>query len=150
MSRFRWRRSGSRVQSEDDGTGVVDSLGPVRGPSCRRSSRAAVPSSPRFSWRFSRATASKQVVAAGDVLFADGDETYDLVVVLEGVLEIVEHYGQPDETTIVTYGPFEFLGEMGLLTGQHAYLTAVAISARPRPADPHRPGARRSWRRSST
>lgn len=68
----------------------------------------------------------EQEVAAGDVLFADGDETYDLVVVLEGVLEIVEHYGRGDEVAIATYGPLEFLGEMGLLTGQHAYLTAVA------------------------
>ncbi len=68
----------------------------------------------------------EEVVAAGDVLFADGDETYDLVVTLEGGAEIVEHYGQPDEVAIVEYGPLEFLGEMGLLTGQHAYLTAVA------------------------
>lgn len=69
---------------------------------------------------------TEQEVASGDVLFADGDATYDLVVVLDGTLEIVENYGQHDEVAIVTYGPFEFLGEMGLLTGQHAYLTAVA------------------------
>jgi thioredoxin reductase (NADPH) len=72
---------------------------------------------------------TEQRVAAGEVLFADGDATYDLVVVLDGVLEIVEHHGQPDETAIATYGPYEFLGEMGLLTGQHAYLTAVANTA---------------------
>jgi thioredoxin reductase (NADPH) len=65
-------------------------------------------------------------LAEGEVLFADGDETYDLAVVLEGVLEIVEHHGLADEIAIATYGPFEFLGEMGLLTGQHAYLTAAA------------------------
>ncbi len=69
---------------------------------------------------------AEQVVAAGDVLFADGDETYDLLVPLEGRAEIVERYGRPDEVTIASYGPLEFLGEMGLLTGQHAYLTAVA------------------------
>ncbi len=68
----------------------------------------------------------EQVVAPGDVLFADGDETYDLIVTLEGGAEIVEHHGQSDEVTIVSYGPFEFLGEMGLLSGQHAYLTGVA------------------------
>jgi thioredoxin reductase (NADPH) len=72
---------------------------------------------------------TEQDVAVGDVLFADGDATYDLVVVLDGVMEIVEHHGRPDETGIVTYGPFEFLGEMGLLTGQRAYLTAVANTA---------------------
>jgi CRP-like cAMP-binding protein len=74
---------------------------------------------------------TEQEFASGDVLFADGDATYDLVVVLDGTLEIVENYGQHDEVTIATYGPFEFLGEMGLLAGQHAYLTAVA-SARSR------------------
>ena len=44
------------------------------------------------------------------MLFADGDETYDLIVVLEGGVAIVEHHGQPDEVGIVTYGPREFIG----------------------------------------
>jgi thioredoxin reductase (NADPH) len=61
----------------------------------------------------------------GDVLIRDGDETYDLIVLLEGEAQIVEHYAQPDEFVIVTYGPREFMGEIGLLTGQRAYLTAV-------------------------
>src|SRR5216684_2622587 len=64
-------------------------------------------------------------VAIGDVLFRDGDETYDLVVLVEGEVQSVEHYAQPDEFVIVTYGPGEFMGEIGLLTGQRAYLTAV-------------------------
>ena len=67
----------------------------------------------------------EQRVATGDVLFRDGDETYDLIVLLEGEVRIVEHYAQPDEFVIVTYGPGEFMGEIGLLTGQRAYLTAV-------------------------
>jgi thioredoxin reductase (NADPH) len=72
---------------------------------------------------------AEQEVHEGDLLWADGDDSYDLIVVLDGILEIVEHYGQPSETTIVTYGPFEFLGELGLLTGQRAYLTAVTRQA---------------------
>src|SRR5713101_9759936 len=64
-------------------------------------------------------------VAIGDVLFRDGDETYDLIVLLEGEARIVEHYAQPDEFVIVTYRPGEFMGEIGLLTGQRAYLTAI-------------------------
>jgi len=63
------------------------------------------------------------------VLFADGDETYDLIVVLEGEVEIVEHYGQANEVVITAYGPGEFPGEMGLLTGQRVYLTAAASIA---------------------
>jgi thioredoxin reductase (NADPH) len=68
-------------------------------------------------------------VAAGDVLFADGDETYDLNVVLAGEVRIIQSYGQPGETVIATYGPATFLGELGLLTGQRVYLSAVASTA---------------------
>ncbi len=68
---------------------------------------------------------AEQRVATGDVLFRDGDETYDLIVLLEGQVRIVEHYAQLDEFVIVTYGPGEFMGEIGLVTGQRAYLTAV-------------------------
>src|SRR5258708_22228443 len=68
---------------------------------------------------------AEQRVAMGDVLIRDGDETYDLIVLLEGEAQIVEHYAQPDDFVIVTSGPGEFMGEIGLLTGQRAYLTAV-------------------------
>jgi thioredoxin reductase (NADPH) len=68
-------------------------------------------------------------VAAGEVLFADGDETYDLIVMLDGTAEIVQGYGRPDATHIAAYARSQFLGEIGMLTGQRAYLTAVATSA---------------------
>src|SRR5882762_9369106 len=68
---------------------------------------------------------AEQRVAIGDVLFRDGDLTYDLIVLLDGEVRISEHHGQPDEFVIVTYRPGEFIGEIGLLTGQRAYLTAV-------------------------
>jgi thioredoxin reductase (NADPH) len=68
-------------------------------------------------------------VAAGDVLFADGDETYDLIVMLDGAAEIIQGYGQPSATLIAGYGRSQFLGEIGMMTGQRAYLTAVATSA---------------------
>jgi thioredoxin reductase (NADPH) len=69
---------------------------------------------------------TEEAVDAGEVLFADGDDTYDLIVVLEGEAEIIEHYGRPNEVAIAAYGPGQFLGEMGLLTGQRAFLTAAA------------------------
>jgi thioredoxin reductase (NADPH) len=59
---------------------------------------------------------SEHDVAAGDVLFADGDVSYDLIVVLAGRVGIIERHGQPGETVIATYGPSQFLGEIGLLT----------------------------------
>jgi hypothetical protein len=41
-----------------------------------------------------RGYGSERDVAAGDVLFADGDETYDLIVLLAGTADIIEGYGQ--------------------------------------------------------
>ncbi|HEY7146492.1 MAG TPA: FAD-dependent oxidoreductase [Streptosporangiaceae bacterium] len=65
-------------------------------------------------------------ITAGEVLFADGDEAYDLIVIIDGHADIVQHRGKPDETILATYNPAQFLGEIGLLTGQRAYLSAVA------------------------
>ena len=67
-------------------------------------------------------------MAAGDVLFADGDQTYDLIVLLEGSADLVEGYGQPGAKVVASYGPSQFLGEIGMLTGQRAFLSAVAAS----------------------
>ena len=68
-------------------------------------------------------------MAARDVLFAAGDVTYDLFVVLAGEVRIIERHGQPGETVITKYGRSQFLGEIGLLTGQRAYLSAVVSTA---------------------
>jgi thioredoxin reductase (NADPH) len=108
---------------------------------------------------------SEHDMAARDVLFAAGDVTYDLFVVLAGEVRIIERHGQPGETVITKYGRSQFLGEIGLLTGQRAYLSAVVSTAgrvlrvpveqvrlsasitppprwRPRPAGPAQPS---SW-----
>jgi thioredoxin reductase (NADPH) len=76
-----------------------------------------------------RGYGSEQEVAAGDVLFADGDDTYDLLVVLVGEIQVIERFRRPDQVVISSYGPGEFPGEMGMLTGQKAYLTAVVSVA---------------------
>ncbi len=36
---------------------------------------------------------TEREVAAGDVLFADGDENCDLIVMLDGTAEIIQGYG---------------------------------------------------------
>jgi thioredoxin reductase (NADPH) len=64
------------------------------------------------------------------VLFAEGDETYDLIVVLDGEMEVVvDSHSRPAEPIVATYGPGQFLGEIGLLTGQRVFLPAVARTA---------------------
>jgi thioredoxin reductase (NADPH) len=61
---------------------------------------------------------------AGEVLYREGDIDYDFVVVLAGTAEIVEDYGA-DHQVVGVHGPGRFLGEIGLLTGQAAFVTAV-------------------------
>src|SRR5436305_1026468 len=76
-----------------------------------------------------RSYGMEQEVSPGEVLFAEGDETYDLIVVLDGEIAIVGDLSRPEETVVVTYQPGQFLGEIGLLTGRRAFLDAVAKTA---------------------
>ena len=72
---------------------------------------------------------NEREVTAGDVLFADGDVAYDLIVLLGGTADIIEGYGRPGASVVASYGSGQFLGEIGILTGQRAFLSAVATSA---------------------
>ncbi len=72
---------------------------------------------------------SEHDMVPGEVLFADGDETYDLIVILAGEAQIIKRHGLPGESVIATYGRSQFLGEISMLTGQRAYLSAVASTA---------------------
>lgn len=68
---------------------------------------------------------SEHHTAAGEVLFAEGDEAYDLIVLIAGSADIVEGHGGSEPSWINSYSSGEFLGEVGMLTGQRAFLTAV-------------------------
>jgi len=63
----------------------------------------------------------------GEVLFREGQRTSDFVVVLDGTVAIVEGHGRPDERVVSVHGPGRFLGELGLLTGQAAFVTATVL-----------------------
>lgn len=66
----------------------------------------------------------------GDVLFAAGDRWYDLILVESGTVDIVrEPLKWIAETRIATLGPRSFAGELGLLNGQRAFLTARVAEA---------------------
>ena len=93
---------------------------------------------------------SEHDVAAGDVLFADGDETYDLIVLLAGRGPRSSRATASRARRLSPrYGPSQFLGEIGLLTGQRVFLSAVATHGRAGPAGSRRAGAAWSWPRSS-
>jgi thioredoxin reductase (NADPH) len=64
----------------------------------------------------------ERTAAVGDVLFQVGDRRFPFVVILEGEAAIQDGAGNE----IVRHGASGFLGELSLLSGQTAYLTAVA------------------------
>jgi len=65
----------------------------------------------------------EQAIAVGDVLFAEGDRDFCFYVVLDGAVEIVEHSsGEP--RTVTVHGAGEFTGDVDMLTGRAALVTA--------------------------
>jgi thioredoxin reductase (NADPH) len=121
------------VEQGDDGSGADPGVpGPDRagdaGDNLRLSAPGRSPVLDEAQLEMLRRYGTERDVAPGDTLFADGDETYDLIVMLDGTAKLVQGYGRPGASVITTYGRSEFLGEIGMLTGQRAYLTAVATS----------------------
>src|SRR5581483_6867536 len=70
----------------------------------------------------------RRPVAAGDVLYAEGDASYDFYVLLSGRVDVVGTFDGED-VVVATHGPGRFLGELNLLTGQRVYLTARVVEA---------------------
>jgi thioredoxin reductase (NADPH) len=68
---------------------------------------------------------SRVETAAGEVLYAAGDRDYDFVVVESGEVDVLRP-AMPgvSEELITTWGAGQFLGELGLVTGQTAIATA--------------------------
>jgi thioredoxin reductase (NADPH) len=63
-------------------------------------------------------------VRRGDVLFREGDGNCDFFVILDGKVAVVEESGAGEEV-IGVHGPGRFLGELGLVTGQTVFVTAI-------------------------
>src|SRR5258708_1002778 len=69
------------------------------------------------------ALGARRSVTPGDYLFEEGDPSYDFYVVLSGAVEIVSRVDGHDRV-IARHGPRRFLGELSMLTGQRAFLSA--------------------------
>jgi thioredoxin reductase (NADPH) len=63
-------------------------------------------------------------VQPGDVLYREGDGNCDFFVILDGKVAIVEESSTGDRL-IGVHGPRRFLGELGLITGQAVFVTAI-------------------------
>src|SRR4051794_19328287 len=66
--------------------------------------------------------------APGDVLFTEGQAGYDFFVIESGAVAIVQGYGQ-ENRVIGVHEARRFLGEVNVLTGAPAYLSAVVRDA---------------------
>src|SRR4051794_10015388 len=75
-----------------------------------------------------RAAGTVRAVEPGEVLFGEGDAGYDFFVVESGAIAIIDDYGR-ENRVVAVHGPHRFLGELNLLTGSPAYLTAVVRGA---------------------
>lgn len=76
-------------------------------------------------WRRIIAFATPLDVSVGDVVFAAGDQWYPLILVESGVVEVVRPANNwLEETLVATVGELSFVGELGVLSGQRAFLTA--------------------------
>jgi CRP-like cAMP-binding protein len=66
----------------------------------------------------------ERTASEGDTLYRIGDERYPFIVILEGDVAVLDAAGNE----ITRHGPSKFLGEVNLLSGQAAFVTAVAAS----------------------
>jgi thioredoxin reductase (NADPH) len=69
-----------------------------------------------------------RAVESGEILFREGDPGYDFFVVESGAVAIVEGYGH-ENRVIAVHGAHRFLGEINLIAGSPAYLSAVVRDA---------------------
>ncbi len=67
------------------------------------------------------ALGERHEVRAGEVLYGEDDTSCDFFVILEGKVAVVDSSGG----VVAVHGPGRFVGELGLLTGQPVFLTAV-------------------------
>lgn len=81
-------------------------------------------------WTRLTAFGTPQDVAVGDYVFRSGDADYDLILIETGAVEVVrDSLGWFDEAVLAHMGPRSFVGELGLLNGQGAFLSARVTEA---------------------
>jgi thioredoxin reductase (NADPH) len=75
-----------------------------------------------------RGYGTPDLLEVGEAAFAAGDPSYDLIVIEQGAIEVVRPAtANAPEASVIKFGPGAFVGELGLLTGQTAYLTARVL-----------------------
>ncbi len=67
---------------------------------------------------------AERATAHGEVLFREGDRSYDFVVILAGTVAAVDGFRAAERELGVGY-PGDFMAELNLFTGERLYTTAV-------------------------
>ena len=67
----------------------------------------------------------RRATASGQLLFQEGDRPGEFIAIRSGSVAVIENYGRPGEHLLGIHGPGRFLGDLGLLTHQVAFVTAV-------------------------
>nr|WP_315267818.1 FAD-dependent oxidoreductase [Microbacterium lemovicicum] len=81
-------------------------------------------------WERLLAFGAPQDVAAGEDVFRSGDADYDLILVEDAEIEVVrDSLWWIEEAVLATMGARTFVGELGLLNGQGAFLSARVTRA---------------------
>jgi thioredoxin reductase (NADPH) len=71
-----------------------------------------------------RALGTPRTVESGEVLYREGQEGYDFFLLESAAVAVVQGYGREDRV-IAVLGPHHFSGELSLLTGSNAAVSAV-------------------------
>src|ERR1700753_3553174 len=71
----------------------------------------------------------RRAVQPEEILFREGERDCAFFVILAGKVAVVEGRGTAEERLIGVHGPGRFLGELGLLTGESSYYTAITVEA---------------------
>ncbi len=99
----------------------ISSSGPSEPVSAGKATGATSPVLSASQLTTLRSHGEERSAAVGDVLFRVGDRSIPFIAIVEGEAAVLDAAGQE----IIRHGTSGFLGEMSLLTGQTAYLTAV-------------------------
>ena len=75
------------------------------------------------------AAGERRPLVAGEILFRAGDPASDFFVVLRGRVAVIDAFGSTAERLVGVHGELRFVGELNLVTGQPAFLTAVVEEA---------------------
>src|ERR1700722_2041659 len=72
------------------------------------------------------ALGTRRIVEQGEYFYREGDASYDFFVILSGEAEIIYKKEDGEDQVVIVHGDGRFLGELNMLTGMRAYLSARA------------------------